>query len=195
MFNGIDLKKCIVKTNYSSDVIFQFVHIGRFNYQKNHGLMISAAAKLAREGYKFQLHFIGGAGNERERQEQVHNLGLDDYIVFCGLKSEVFRYLHDADCFILPSIYEGMPISLVEAMGCGMPIIASGVGGVPDMIKDGSSGLLITPTEEELVKAMKRVMGDETLRERIGRNALRESKKFSVQQMCKGYIDIYNGKK
>ena len=194
VYNGIDLEKCIIKTNYHFEGTFRFVHIGRFNLQKNHVLMINAAVKLAADGYRFQILFVGGAGNEQERQKQVHELGLDEYIVFCGVQSNVFHYLHDADCFLLPSLYEGMPVTLVEAMGSGMPIIASEVGGVPDMIKNDFSGLLICPTEEELVDAMIRVMKDEALRERIGRNALKESKKFSVQKMCKGYVDIYNGK-
>ena len=191
VYNGIDLSRCHVKTDYNCNGIFRFIHIGRFSQQKNHEIMLKAAARMAKDGLKFQIQFVGGAGNEEERQEQVHNLGLDDYFIFSGIQTDVFSLMYDADCFILPSLYEGMPVTLVEAMGCGLPIIASAVGGVPDMITNEVSGLLIQPTVDDLQFAMKRIILDEKLRARLGRSALEKSKRFSAKEMCKGYVRIY----
>ena len=115
-------------------------------------------------------------------------------IEFSGLQSNVYPFLKEADCFILPSLYEGMPVTLVEAMGCGMPIIASSVGGVSDMIEDGVSGLLIQPTAVDLASAIKKLINDDIFREQIGMNARNRSKQFSAEQMYDGYDKIYMSK-
>ncbi len=191
IFNGSDLSKCIVKSGYKASTPFQIVHIGRFNPQKNHDAIIKTAKILKGEGYKFVIKLIGGAGDEEQRKKEVKEEGLENQIEFCGLQSNVYPFLHDADCFVLPSLYEGMPVTLVEAMGTGLPIIASSVGGVPDMIVDGKTGLLIEPNATELVVAIKRLMEDETLRKKIGENALRKSKDFSAERMFEGYDNLY----
>jgi len=191
IYNGSDLSKCIVKTDYNASAPFSIVHIGRFNPQKNHDAIIEAAKKLKDEGYKFVIKLIGGAGDEEHRMVEVKEKGLENEIEFCGLQSNVYPFLYDADCFILPSLYEGMPVTLVEAMGSGLPIIASAVGGVPDMIEDGESGLLIQSNATELISAIKRLMEDETLRKKIGENAFRKSMNFSSERMFEGYNNLY----
>ena len=191
VYNGSDLNKCFEKKNYAISEPFRFLHIGRFNPQKNHGLIIEAAKVLASEGYNFVISLVGGAGNEKERMEEVSRKGLEDYVKFCGLQSDVYPFLQKCDCFILPSLYEGMPVTLVEAMGCGIPIIASAVGGIPDMLENEVSGLLINPTLNELVDAMKRVIENTCLREKIGKNAKDKSRRFSAENMFEGYDAIY----
>ena len=191
IYNGSDLSKCMVKTDYVASDSFTYLHIGRFSPVKNHRLMVEAARILKSEGYKFKINFVGGAGNEGQIKQEVVAKGLEEEITFCGLQSNVYPYLSNSDCFILPSAYEGMPISLIEAMGTGLPIIASAVGGVPDMLQDGKSALLINPTTDELVDAMKKVYEDGALRETLGRKAYEESKRFSAEQMFKEYDRIY----
>ena len=195
IYNGVDLSSCLIKDNYVASEPFRFVHIGRFNPQKNHELIISAAEVLMNEGYRFTINLIGGAGNEKQREEEVNNKGLDKVILFSGLQSNVYPFLKESDCFILPSKYEGMPVTLIEAMGCGLPIIASEVGGVPDMIANEESGLLIHATIKELVFAMKRVMADERLREKLGSCALANSKRFTSRAMFEGYDKVYSDNK
>lgn len=192
VLNGLDLSRCHPKTDYVSSKPFRFIHIGRFNSQKNHGVIISAAEKLKSEGYVFTINLVGGAGNEESRKKEVKEKGLEKIVLFSGLQSNIYPFLIESDCFILPSLYEGMPVTLVEAMGCGMPIIASAVGGVPDMITNEKTGLLILPTIDDLVNAMKRIIIDNLLREKIGLNALNESKRFTAEQMFEGYDKVYN---
>lgn len=195
VLNGTDLSRCITKKNYQAHEPFRFVHIGRFSEQKNHGSIIEAASILKSRCYKFTINLIGGAGNEEERKQEVKQKGLEDIIIFSGLQSNVYPFLSESDCFILPSLYEGMPVSLVESMGCGLPIIASAVGGVPDMITDEESGLLINPNSKELYHAMKKMMdGSESYRESLGKKALAKSRLFSAENMRDGYIKIYSSK-
>ena len=191
VYNGSELSRCLIKTDYSTNSRFGVLHIGRFNPQKNHSVIIEAAKELKQEGFNVEFLLIGGAGDQVRWQHVVKENGLEEVVRFGGLQSNVYPFLRDADCFILPSLYEGMPVTLVEAMGCGLPIIASAVGGVPDMIENEKSGLLICPTSGDLVEAIKRLMNDEILREAIGKNALVRSKQFSAEQMYEGYNNIY----
>lgn len=193
VFNGTDLSKCLVKTNYEiSNGVFRFVHIGRMSYQKNHEVIIETAKLLKQDGRKFVIDLVGGGEKEAEIRTCVKQNGLTDNIIFCGLQSNVYPFLNRADCFILPSRYEGMPVTLVEAIGCGMPVIVSAVGGVPDMVTNNESGLLVTPNAKELYAAMVKMMDSGCeYRKALGQRALEKSKLFSAENMRDGYIEIY----
>lgn len=194
VFNGTDLSKCMIKESYKIiDGVFRFIHIGRMSIQKNHEIIIEAARLLKQDKRKFVIDLVGKGDKEQELKDMVIQYGLQDVINFIGVHDNVYPLIHQSDCFILPSRYEGMPVTLVESMGCGMPIIASAVGGVPDMITDEVSGLLIHPNSEELYHAMIKIMdGGESYRKSLGLNALEKSKLFSAENMRDGYIRIYN---
>lgn len=191
IFNGTDLSRCVVKSSYHTDGIFNFVHIGRLSEQKNHRGLIEAAAILRDRNCSFKIHLVGEGILEQEIRDMVKTMKLDDNIVFCGLQNNVYPYLAKADAFILPSLYEGLPVTLTEAMGCGLPIIATKVGGIPDMIEDMESGILTDTTPESFAEAMHLIIGDETLRQKIGRNAFKDSIRFSADQMGEKYISLY----
>ena len=114
-----------------------------------------------------------------------------DRVRFLGSQENVYLYLHDADVFVLPSRYEGMPMTVIEAMGTGLPIVASNVGGIPDMVKDGESGLLTTLAPEEIARCCAALLRDEKLRERLGRGARAESGRFSAEEMARSYCRVY----
>lgn len=192
VFNGVDLSKCMIKESYVASTPFRFIHIGRFTSQKNHGVIVESIAQIKKDGYNVHLVLLGSGEKENEYKSMVKAKGLDNEVTFCGLQGNIYPFMKMADCFILPSIYEGMPVTLIEAMGCGMPVIVSNVGGILDMVENESTGLIINPTVEELVASMKRMIDDEILREKLGKNALVKSIRFSAEGMCDGYINVYN---
>lgn len=125
------------KDNPNSPV---FIHVARFHEQKNQNLLIDAFNELDRKGEDFVLLVIGdgfhqGPGAELKRRAcaKIH---------FLGLKNNVADYLYCSDAFCLTSIYEGLPISLLEAMACGVVPICTNVGGIPDVVSDGCTGYL-----------------------------------------------------
>ena len=118
--------------------------------------------------------------------------GIADFVEFCGMQSNVYPYLHDADIFTLPSIYEGNPMTIIEAMGTGLPIVASRVGGIPDMISDGESGLLVEPEPQSICAGLTRLVGDAALRQRLGLAARKQSQTFSAEHMARDYISCYS---
>ena len=191
VYNGSDLSKAKPKNDYSVNEKFTFTHIGRLAPVKNQQLIIEAAEVLKNEGYDFRVNFIGGGSKEQEYKAEVEKRDLKDVVFFKGLQSNVHSFLTESDCFLLPSLYEGMPVTLIEAMATALPVIASRVGGIPDMIEDDKSGIIIDPKLDELVEAMKRVMENSDLRERLGKAAKEKSVEFSAENMLNGYLAIY----
>jgi glycosyltransferase involved in cell wall biosynthesis len=111
----------------------------------------------------------------------VDSYGLDDRVEFTGAlnQQQVLDWYARADAFVLPSFAEGIPVVLMEAMACGIPCVTTRITGIPELIRDGLDGLLVTPSDtNELTTAVGRLMGDEELRERLardGRERVRES--------------------
>ena len=191
IYNGINLSNCIPKSDYSIKEKFTILHIGRFEEVKNHKTLVKAFSKFHHMYPNSELKLIGD-GTERENMENlVHQLKIKDNVKFLGLQSNVYGYLHDADAFTLPSIYEGIPMTLIEAMGTGLPIVASNVGGIPNMLENEKSALLIEPSEDELFTAFERLYLNESLRKTIGINAKNRSIAFSSKEMAEKYKEIY----
>lgn len=193
IFNGVNLCKCIKKDSWRVQESFRFIHVGRLHSLKNQPLIMRAIRVLNDEGLNASVVFLGAGEMEAEYRALCCELGLEDSVCFLGSQDNVFPFLHDADAFLLPSAYEGMPISLIEAMGTGLPVIVSNVGGIPDMITDEENGLIIEPTLDDLVYAMKRIIVEENLRKKLGENNLKRVNTFSAVKMCEAYMSIYKG--
>lgn len=191
IFNGIDLSKCLTKTNYKVNKIFEILHIGRFMQVKNHEILIRAFADFVKRHPSSKLQLLGEGELFTRMQDLAQTLGVADKVDFLGLQSNVYPYLHDADVFCLPSEYEGVPMTLIEAMGTSLPIIAGNVGGIPDMLANGESALLIEPKINELEEAMETLYSSEELRAKLGQAACRRSEVFSSEAMAKSYMKVY----
>ena len=191
IFNGINLEKCKPKFEYKAHIPFNILHLGRFAKEKNHTMLIRAFKQFHSIHPDTVLTLVGD-GNERQTIEQtIAECGICDNVRLMGKQADVYGFLGEADVFVLPSLYEGIPLSLIEAMGTGLPIVASKVGGIPDMVVDNESAVLIDVDENALVNALVNLYEDEGLRERLGQNSLNRSNDFSSSVMAERYIDIY----
>ena len=193
IFNGIDLSRCIAKQNYDTSDKFVFLHIGRFADAKNHIGLVLAFKKVCDRYPKCQLNLVGDGPLKDDIENKVKEYELDNNITFMGLKDNVYGLLTNSDAFILPSNYEGMPMTLIEAMGTGLPIIATKVGGIPDMLSDGVDSILVENKTDAIADAMITVIENGNLRKKIGANALIRSKTFSSSMMCEKYMQLYKG--
>ena len=191
VFNGIDLSKCQVKEDYTKKKEFKIIHIGRFMDVKNHGLILRSFAQFVKQHPDAKLQLLGEGVLREEMEQLAKSLQIESSVEFAGLQSNVYPWLHNADVFILPSKFEGMPMTLIEAMGTGLPIIASAVGGVPDMLTDGKDALLIRPESAELCKALEKLYTADDVRKQLGIEAKEKSAVFSNDSMAKQYIEIY----
>lgn len=192
IYNGIDLSRCIPKVDYAAETV-RMIHIGRFNHQKNHRGVLEAFALLLKTCPNCCMDLLGDGELRPKMEEYARELEIADRVRFLGNQQNVYDYLHEADIFLLPSHFEGMPMTILEAMGTGLPVVATRVGGVPDMLTDGESGLLTEIEPEAVAQTLELLVEDRILRERMGRNALEESRKFSSRTMAENYVRLYRG--
>lgn len=192
IFNGIDLSRCVPKASYETKDTVTILHVGRFDVPKNHAGLLEAFRLLRETHPECRLRLVGDGDLRPDMEALAREKGIADFVEFCGMQSNVHPYLHDADIFVLPSIYEGNPMTIIEAMGTGLPIVASRVGGIPDMISDGESGLLVKPEPQSICDGLTRLVEDGALRQRLGEAAREQSKNFSAEHMARDYISCYS---
>jgi glycosyltransferase involved in cell wall biosynthesis len=191
VFNGVPLETCMVKNDWSLHSPVSIAHVAGFRPEKNHTELFSAVRLLVDRGYDVKL-FLYGDGTERERIEQcILQNRLQDNVVMHGFCENVIPFLHESDLFVLPSLYEGISLSIIEAMGTGLPVVASNVGGIPDMITDGEDGLLCEPVAESIAAKIAMLIDDDDLRSRLGKKATQSVERFSATSMLDGYLKIY----
>lgn len=190
VYNGIDLSRCQPKQTYSADTL-TLIHIGRFNTQKNHRGLLEAFQKLVSRVPECRLWLLGDGELYGEIEAYARELGVAEHVTFMGSQSNVYPYLHQADVFVLPSLFEGMPMTIIEAMGTGLPVVATAVGGVPDMLRHGESGILVDCDPDEVSRACEELVRNEELRRRLGEKARRESVRFSAAYMARQYCEVY----
>lgn len=188
VFNAVDLNKCIVKTDYSNTNVV--LHIGRFAEQKNHIGLIDIWNVVSRKFPNYTLRLIGQGELENEVKQKVEKLGLSEKVEFCGVKPECYVDMSQSDVFVLPSNYEGLPMTLIEAMGTGLPSVAYNVGGVRELMKNDITGYSVD-TQGEFVSKLEMLLENKELREKLGRSAFAFSKEFSSTKMAKDYQKIY----
>jgi glycosyltransferase involved in cell wall biosynthesis len=150
---------------------------GRLLRGKGVEVLLEAFAALASDAGAAQLAIVGsGSGQalsvEDELRQSVRRLGLESRVTFTGRVENVPDYLRASDAFVFPSFFEAMPLSVIEALGCGLAVVATPVGGIVDLIEAGRTGLLVPPGDAPaLARAIGRVSGDERLRSDLGRSA------------------------
>ena len=191
ILNGIDLSRCTPKRNYNFAKIIRLLHIGRFSEQKNHEGLINVFERVHKEFPNTVLQLIGEGEKKGEILAQIKNKNLNECVEIIGHTDNVFYFLEKADIFVLPSNYEGVPMTLIEAMATGLPIVTTNVGGVPDMLTNQEDAFVVKNECDILVEALEKLLCDPTLREKFGRNAKNKSLRFSSKIMAEKYIDIY----
>lgn len=192
--NGIDLEPFKPKCSYALHEPARICHIGRFEEAKNHAAIVSAAELLKADGFDVFFDLYGVGSLMEDVKGAVETRGVAGEFVFHGLTDNVPGALAAGDIFVFPSLYEGMPMVLAEAMAAGLPIVASAAGGIPDMLEDGKNALLCEPDGPSLAAAVERLLRDGETRKRIGEGARRHAADFSSDAMARAYLDVYKRK-
>jgi glycosyltransferase involved in cell wall biosynthesis len=156
--------------------------------------LLGAAAAL-RSSYPSMRIEIAGSGPDRERLENAVALaGLAQDVRFLGWIDEISTPLSRWDIFAMPSFEEGFPIAALDAMAAGLPIVATSVGGVPELVQDGITGWLVPPRDvESLASKLRLLMDDERMRIRMGlAGNQRVRQHFSTEQMVASFAHLYD---
>jgi len=170
------------------------LQVGNLESRKGYEYTIKAAEILKNKDIPI-LICCAGIGIERENYErQAQQAGVIDNIRFLGPRKDVKNLLKAADLFIMPSLYEGLSIAMLEAMSMGLPVVASSVGGAPEVIEDGKSGILIDPGDAEALASQIILLADnKELRKQIGEKArVRVISKYSLRSQASTLENIYH---
>lgn len=150
----------------------RLISVGRLHAQKNYPCLLEAMSLVARSSW--QLKIIGDGPERRSLEALAGRLGIADKITFCGWlsRSDLLRHLEDADIFAFPSIQEGMPNAVLEAMAAGLPVIACAIEGCEEIVLHGKTGFLVPPGNVAAFRdALEKLMSNEEQRKTFGKNA------------------------
>jgi glycosyltransferase involved in cell wall biosynthesis len=166
------------------------VMVARFAPQKNHALLLRAVAGIDRP---LRVLFVGDGPTEPALQDEARQLGIEDRVHFLGSRMDIPDILASAHVFALPSNWEGFPLSILEAMRAGLPVIASDVGGVSEAVADGSTGFLAGPSDLDTFRdRLLSLVETPALRERMGRAGReRYEANFTVERMLNRTLTVY----
>ena len=166
------------------------INVGRMDKLKNQAIILDVLKEIK----EVKLILVGDGENRRAVEEKAKSLGLEDRVLFLGKRTDVNRLLRGADIFIFPSLTEGLPLAVIEAMASGMPIIASRVGGIPELVQPEVNGFLINPNSfSDIKRAVEKLVFDRDLRIQMGQNSrILFEKEFSLEQMTNKYKEVYH---
>ncbi len=166
------------------------VMVARFAPPKDHLSVLRALAGMHSD---FRLWFVGEGPTIPQVREEAVRLELGDRVVFLGARNDVPELLSKAHIFVLASDYEGLPISILEAMRAGLPVLASDVGGVPECVRDGSTGFLVPRSDvNSLRESLRRLIASPILREGMGQAGRKLfQKQFTAARMIRETLSIY----
>jgi len=168
--------------------------VGRFSREKAQRDLVEAVAILRKsnEHRKLKVILAGDGPDEGMLKKAAHSADVGEWLVFVGRVSNPTPYYTMADLFVLPSHTEGSPNALLEALAAGLPIVATSVGGVPEIVRNESEALLVEKQNPmALAQAMARVLDDSDLRHRLAETAQRRIHVFSPEAYCESILSLY----
>jgi glycosyltransferase involved in cell wall biosynthesis len=167
--------------------------VGRLIREKGPYILLEAAARIIREIPGTLFVFVGDGPERAELERTAAQLGLSDHVRFAGERNSMPEVYASFDVFALPSFSEGMPMTVLEAMAAGLPIVATTVGAVPGLLEPAGCGILCPPGDASaLAAALLRVLQDPALAERLGIAAQQHLRAhYSAEAMARQYLALY----
>jgi len=172
---------------------FAFINTSRQDKNKNQSLILRAFARLHNEkpDFPIKLFLVGGGDTHEKLKEEARKLGISELVEFTGYVKSTKERLALADVYVSSSHREGLSLSALEAMACGLPVIATDAGGVRDLARD--NGILVADDDEDgLFAAMKKLRDDGELRRVMGGKSLEMVRAYSASEMAEKYAALYD---
>lgn len=197
---GVDLKKFAPENQLLrrsdigvSDSQIILGTVARFDHPKGHKHLIDAAPAIVQQYPDVRFVFVGDGPLRQEVEQQIHHLGFDRHFILLGFRRDVKQLLGLFDLFILPSLSEGLPNAVLEAMACSNPVVATAVNGVVEVVEDGKTGYLVPPANpERMANAVIRMLQSRELMKQMGiKGRERVANAFSVEQQMAKFETLY----
>ncbi len=173
IYHGIDIKRFKPQKSISMHSKLTILNVGRVDEGKAQKNLIMACKILRDEGYVFECQVIGDGPLFNYLQELVKENQLQEVVTLVGMvfQENIKQYYHNADIFVFTSIKENLPNVLLESLAMGVPVVTSNIAGIPELIKDGETGILIRPNDiQEIADAIKLLITDRHLARRLADN-------------------------
>lgn len=196
VYNGAQRISITPVDKRSDNGAFSFVHVGRLASAKDQATLLRAFAIAVRAESRLSLIIVGDGELRGELERLSTELEINRSVSFVGEQHDVSPFLQNADGFVMSSVSEGVPVSLLEAMSVGLPVVVTNVGGMPEVISHGGTGIMVPPQNPEaLASAMLRLAHDPELSETLGRASLCEyEERFRPEIMAEEYNRLYHSK-
>lgn len=190
VYNGVDCKRYDLPKGKTDSV--NLVSVGNIYDVKNYSFLVDCFFDICNKKEDVRLTIVGDGVLRNELENQISSLGLTNKVTITGVVSDVENYLAKADIYVASSIFEGLPISMLEAMAAGLPIISTDVGGVSDIVKNGKNGILVESGDKEgYTAALSELISDEEKRMKMSECSKELSVNYDIKIMVEGYERIY----
>jgi len=190
---GLEAISEIKEINFKPEDSQHIVHVGGFTFEKNHYGLLRIFKALVNSNQKCHLHLIGDGPLKTKIEREVKNMGLGSKVTFYGFVNNPLSYIKSANVFVLPSIIEGLPAVILEAMYCGTPVVAYDVGGISEIVENQATGWLIDKNDESGFKnAIKSVLYKSENNSILIRNAKKMvMDNYSNEVIADRFLDCY----
>jgi len=191
--NGVDCAAFAPVPRDPSRPRRRFVSVANLRQEKGHDTLLAAAVVVLRAHPDAEFLFVGNGALREPLRQQVRELGLENQIHFLGECADVAAVLSASDVFVLASRTEASPNSVLEAMAAGLPIVATRVGGIPELVESGATGLLVEPDRPEaLASALLQLVDNPRMSDDFGRAARAAvTERFSFERMVAAFEHLY----
>ncbi len=164
--------------------------------EKGHRYLIEAAGLVLEKRPDVRFVVVGREKTPQELnrlEDLAHYLGIRDKIIFTGFRQDAFQLMTTFDVFALPSLWEGFAVVILEAMSLGKPVVATHVGGIPEVVEDGVNGFLVAPRDsKQMASRILDLVNNEVLRHRMGEEGKKKIReRFGVEYMVKEVEQVY----
>lgn len=170
----------------------RIVTVANFRPEKRHDRVLTVAERVLSEEPSAHFYLIGGGPLQSSVQEEIGRRGLSRNVHVLGVVAEAAKIVATADLFLLASDYEGLPVAVMEAAACGIPVVAPDVGGLPEVVSHGVSGILTAPhSEEALATSILTLLSDTSKRFSMGKAAQVLAQQFDITEAARAVEEVF----
>lgn len=194
VYNGIDLSSFRIEDKREKDSIPKVGIVGRLHPDKGHRYFLEAAAQIIKKKPKVEFRVVGNGPLRKELEALSNKLELSGKVIFAGERRDILKIISSLNILVLSSLEEGLGNVLLEAMATGKPVVATKVGGVPEVVLDGETGILVPPKNSDaLARAILKLLMNRALARGMGQaGRKRVEKYFNIDRMVNETEKVYN---